>query len=812
MKVFTVGLDQKPVEENKEKTDSPPPGYSTTETRIPLPMGPELPRPSLPIPPPQPIIVRKSRGYKGILLVMLSVFLMAIFALVLSEMAYSRQRDENFFKLRWAELKQRFGYENDGQQQIDYYTQAANSIGDKLLTLTKSNELQVPRVPQSLSLEEETSSSTSSSTTPELPVVAIDSFPMAPSKINSDSTGSSSRSSQISSDEIEPSHSIFGSNSLNGALSQIRDARLKFLRNVLQKIKQHAEDIGFDGTMQVSIVEVEPQNSDSSSTSNEDNNNNNLFKNGNWPSSSIFQQRPQQQQHQFLQFPSSSSSAHFFPHPRPLVEDFKNSRSFLDGFGEMHQPSNSLFMQNNQVNDQEEQQRPRFFSPWALQNELPTAHHQIMPSNEMQQQQHIPSFIDNLRWPRINGFRQSSPEMLFFHPFFQQQQQQPQMNLRFPPPPPPSSDWAQPQQQQQQNSIFGGNNGGALPRPSFEHWNNGVMPPQQNVLPQQQIPTGFMGGRQIEQQQPVQAQQQVQQQQPEAKLSAPSVVIGDSGEDKTPIVTPQQPGQQPQQPKQSEQKESSWMTPDLLPSWLFDNLSSRKNAGGPPSSVQQQQPAEIASSQKFPSVNVIENNPSSSSNIDSSNSKSFADSEGNSKSEETDNTPNRPSSDALPVETQPKIIDIAKGEIGKINKDDDNKDENNKDDTIIGNIHQQPEEVIEVDAAPQLNEQQQPEQQQNEKKNDEQQMPKDQQPKEQQKDNDDDNTKEDTKIETKPITVPLQQQKFFPEMPSVFFQVDDPNDQQAAPQQPALDVPNENRAKRWIDEGRKKRDIIDLGK
>jgi hypothetical protein len=98
MKVFTVGLDQKPVEENKEKTDSPPPGYSTTETRIPLPMGPELPRPSLPIPPPQPIIVRKSRGYKGILLVMLSVFLMAIFALVLSEMAYSRQRDENFFQ------------------------------------------------------------------------------------------------------------------------------------------------------------------------------------------------------------------------------------------------------------------------------------------------------------------------------------------------------------------------------------------------------------------------------------------------------------------------------------------------------------------------------------------------------------------------------------------------------------------------------------------------------------------------------------------------------------------------------------------
>ena len=51
-------------------------------------------------------------------------------------------------------------------------------------------------------------------------------------------------------------------------------------------------------------------------------------------------------------------------------------------------------MQNNQIGDQEEQ-RPRFFSPWALQNELP-ASHPIMPSVEMHQQQQIPSFIDKL--------------------------------------------------------------------------------------------------------------------------------------------------------------------------------------------------------------------------------------------------------------------------------------------------------------------------------------------------------------------------------------------------------------------------------
>lgn len=58
-------------------------------------MGPELPQPTM------PIIVRKSRGYKGLLMVMLGVFLMALFALTLSEIAYNRQRDENFFRLKW---------------------------------------------------------------------------------------------------------------------------------------------------------------------------------------------------------------------------------------------------------------------------------------------------------------------------------------------------------------------------------------------------------------------------------------------------------------------------------------------------------------------------------------------------------------------------------------------------------------------------------------------------------------------------------------------------------------------------------------
>lgn len=68
--VFTVGLDQKAPPSPVDKSDSPPPGYPST-VAMPLPMGPEVAH---------PIIVRKSRGYKGILLVMLGVFLMAVFA------------------------------------------------------------------------------------------------------------------------------------------------------------------------------------------------------------------------------------------------------------------------------------------------------------------------------------------------------------------------------------------------------------------------------------------------------------------------------------------------------------------------------------------------------------------------------------------------------------------------------------------------------------------------------------------------------------------------------------------------------------
>jgi len=192
-------LDQKPPV--VEKSESPPPGYASSAA-TPLPMGPEI----------APIIIRKSRGYKGILMVMLAVFLMAIFALTLSEIAYNRQRDENFFRLQWAQLKHRMGYD----------------FGHRIIPVNQGNS----DFPEIAALQKQDQQTTTSD--PEPPKIFIE--PSA-SQESSSSSSSAEQSSNFA-----------------------RDARLQFLRQILQRIKQNAEQMGFDGTMQVSVIEVEPQN------------------------------------------------------------------------------------------------------------------------------------------------------------------------------------------------------------------------------------------------------------------------------------------------------------------------------------------------------------------------------------------------------------------------------------------------------------------------------------------------------------------------------------------------------------------------
>jgi hypothetical protein len=286
MKVFTVGLDQKPPAKSPE---TPPPGYATTtnnNVQVPLPLGPEV----------APVIIRKARGYKGVLMVMLAVFLMAFFALTLSEIAYNRQRDENFFRLRWAELKHRLGYTEPGS--FDYWHRA-NS--ERLFALNRNKEMGVEPLLTHPDAQLASTTTTTPSPAPEPPMV-----------VDSESQQQQSSSQQTSSQELEQS-------------SFVRDARLQFLRTILQKIKQHAEDMGFDGTMQVSVVEMEPQ----------------MVEDG-------------------ARIGGNPMAAQVGGKQQPFRPPFDpKSPAFLDGFGEFHQPT---FMENQQIAEQN--RAARVFGPW----------------------------------------------------------------------------------------------------------------------------------------------------------------------------------------------------------------------------------------------------------------------------------------------------------------------------------------------------------------------------------------------------------------------------------------------------------------
>uniref|UniRef100_A0A915CRY7 Uncharacterized protein n=1 Tax=Ditylenchus dipsaci TaxID=166011 RepID=A0A915CRY7_9BILA len=171
----------------------------------------------------------------------------------------------------------------------------------RYFSLSKNKEMAEALIQQA---SESSSTTTSSISFTSEPVVAIDSFPPKPSS--------------------------FEQQQQQGE-GMIRDARLQFLKTILQKIKQHAEDMGFDGTMQVSVIEMEPQTDEQFSP---------------------FGGKHLNQQHQIPKGQSFHPLLpNFFPH-LPIEGSSNNqqqqapkSDSFMDGFGEYHQPT---FMQNNQ--------------------------------------------------------------------------------------------------------------------------------------------------------------------------------------------------------------------------------------------------------------------------------------------------------------------------------------------------------------------------------------------------------------------------------------------------------------------------------
>ncbi|CAD6196611.1 unnamed protein product [Caenorhabditis auriculariae] len=193
MKVFTLGLDEK----EKQKAENAE--NDAAATKIPM-EAPELAR----TPPPTngPIILargppKRKYGFAcGLVSWFICAFCVVLLCLAISEVAYHRQRDQAFLRLKWAELRQRMlGYELLSQQQEF----------DRM-ALEKNSQI------QSLPLRNEK---------PEVE----DQHLQAIKPVNED---------------------------------EQQDQKLGFLQALMENIRKNAEKLGLSGDMQVHVVEVKP--------------------------------------------------------------------------------------------------------------------------------------------------------------------------------------------------------------------------------------------------------------------------------------------------------------------------------------------------------------------------------------------------------------------------------------------------------------------------------------------------------------------------------------------------------------------------
>ncbi|CAI5441569.1 unnamed protein product [Caenorhabditis angaria] len=210
MKVFALGLD-----ENQKAAAAEEKQAAALETKIPI---------DSPIPPQQqtPAIVIAKRpkvvaGFGcGLLSWFIGAFCLVLLCLAISEVAYHRQRDQAFLRLKWAELRQRMlGYELLSQQQeIDRMSMEKQQAQVETLPLRLSKD---PIKPQIIDIIQ-----------PE-----------------NDAIKKEDNQEQINI-PTETNYSID------------QNGKLGFLRDLMDKIRKHAESMGLSGDMQVHVVEVKP--------------------------------------------------------------------------------------------------------------------------------------------------------------------------------------------------------------------------------------------------------------------------------------------------------------------------------------------------------------------------------------------------------------------------------------------------------------------------------------------------------------------------------------------------------------------------
>uniref|UniRef100_A0A1I7UDL9 General secretion pathway protein GspM n=1 Tax=Caenorhabditis tropicalis TaxID=1561998 RepID=A0A1I7UDL9_9PELO len=194
MKVFALGLDENQKAEQREN--------DLKDTKIPIDSV------SSGVPLQTPIVLAKAprRHFTGFTCGLLSWFIgaccLVLLCLAISEVAYHRQRDQAFLRLKWAELRQRMmGYELLSQQQeLDRMALEKQSPVESL-PLRRSDD------------------------------------PIKPKIV----------------DAVQPSQ-----DSPKTDYAEEQTEKFGFLQALMDKIRKHAQSMGLNGDMQVHVVEVKP--------------------------------------------------------------------------------------------------------------------------------------------------------------------------------------------------------------------------------------------------------------------------------------------------------------------------------------------------------------------------------------------------------------------------------------------------------------------------------------------------------------------------------------------------------------------------
>ncbi|CCD70530.1 Prion-like-(Q/N-rich) domain-bearing protein 25 [Caenorhabditis elegans] len=215
MKVFALGLDE------NQKADRA--ADDIKESKIPI----DSVTSGVPLQSTSPTIVlaksprRKFSGFTcGLLSWFIGACCLVLLCLAISEVAYHRQRDQAFLRLKWAELRQRMlGYELLSQQQeLDRMALEKQSPVESL-PLRRSDDPIKPKIIDVIQPQDD------------------------------DNTVKVS-SSEESNDVAKPL--------MFNQYSNEQNEKFGFLQALMDKIRKHAESMGLKGDMQVHVVEVKP--------------------------------------------------------------------------------------------------------------------------------------------------------------------------------------------------------------------------------------------------------------------------------------------------------------------------------------------------------------------------------------------------------------------------------------------------------------------------------------------------------------------------------------------------------------------------